>query len=131
MTYITKDQALNQIDLYIADLGKCGLSKTEKLSRLNGFLTCMCHSGELDPYLMGDLYTDYENRLANDNNPALPLGVQEFINRFKIYLAHDQYQRDKRTMMDGYLMALQHQRLIDPWQAYQISQEYEKELANA
>ena len=36
------------------------------------------------------------------------------INRFKAYLAHDQYNRDKRTMMDGYLMALQHQRLIDP-----------------
>ena len=27
------------------------------------------------------------------------------INRFKAYLAHDQYNRDKRTMMDGYLMA--------------------------
>nr|WP_312538969.1 hypothetical protein [Moraxella sp. CTOTU47616] len=52
------------------------------------------------------------------------------INRFKAYLAHDQYNRDKRTMMDGYLMALQHQCLIDPWQAYAVIKAYEKELAN-
>ena len=25
----------------------------------------------------------------------------DLINRFKAYLAHDQYNRDKRTMMDG------------------------------
>jgi hypothetical protein len=31
----------------------------------------------------------------------------DLINRFKAYLAHDQNNRDKRTMMDGYLMALQ------------------------
>ena len=54
----------------------------------------------------------------------------DLINRFKAYLAHDQYNRDKRTMMDGYLMAFQHQRLIDPWQAYAVIQQYEKELAN-
>ena len=53
------------------------------------------------------------------------------INRFKAYLAHDQNQRDKRAMMDGYLMALQHQRLIDPWQAYAVIKAYEKELTNA
>ena len=56
--------------------------------------------------------------------------IINLINRFKAYLAHDQYNRDKRTMMDGYLMALQHQRLIDPWQAYAVIQQYEKELAN-
>ena len=56
--------------------------------------------------------------------------IINLINRFKAYLAHDQYNRDKRTMMDGYLMALQHQCLIDPWQAYAVIQQYEKELAN-
>ena len=56
--------------------------------------------------------------------------IINLINRFKAYLAHDQYNRDKRTMMDGYLMALQHQRLIDPWQAYAVIKAYEKELAN-
>lgn len=56
--------------------------------------------------------------------------IINLINRFKAYLAHDQYNRDKHTMMDGYLMALQHQGLIDPWMAYDIITSYEKEFAN-
>lgn len=34
-------------------------------------------------------------------------------------------------MMDAYLMALQHQRLIDPWQVNAVIKAYEKELAIA
>lgn len=52
------------------------------------------------------------------------------INRCKAYLAVDRYGQDKVQIMRGYLLALQHQRLIDPWQAYAVIQQYEKELAN-
>ena len=52
------------------------------------------------------------------------------INRCKAYLAVDRYGQDKVQTMRGYLLALQYQRLIDPWQAYTVIQQYEKELAN-
>ena len=52
------------------------------------------------------------------------------INRCKAYLAVDRYGQDKVQTMRGYLLALQHQRLIDHWQAYAVIQQYEKELAN-
>ena len=52
------------------------------------------------------------------------------INRCKAYLAVDRYGQDKVQTMRGYLLALQHQRLIDQWQAYAVIQQYEKELAN-
>ena len=130
MPKLTTQQAQSQVTLFIADMVRRGIASTEQLARLNGFLTCMCYNGDIDPYIMGDIYSDYEKHLGGDSNPMVPLWVEELINNFKIYLANNRYQRDKRTMMDGYLMALQHQRLIDPWQAYAVIQQYEKELAN-
>ena len=130
MPKLTTQQAQSQVTLFVADMVCRGIARTEQLAHLNGFLTCMCYNGDIDPYIMGDIYSDYEKHLGGDSNPMVPLWVEELINNFKIYLANDQYQRDKRTMMDGYLMALQHQRLIDPWQAYAVIQQYEKELAN-
>ena len=62
-------------------------------------------------------------RIMSDETLAL-------INRCKAYLAVDRYGQDKVQTMRGYLLALQHQDLIDPWQAYHIIQEYEQELAN-
>ena len=56
--------------------------------------------------------------------------IINLINRCKAYLAVDRYGQDKVQTMRGYLLALQHQRLIDPWQAYAVIQQYEKELAN-
>lgn len=130
MPKLTTQQAQSQVTLYVADMVRRGIANTEQLARLNGFLTCMCHNGDIDSYMMDDIYSDYEKHLGSDSNPMVPLWVEELINHFKIYLTNDQYQRDKRIMLDGYLMALQHQRLIDPWQAYHIIQSYEKELAN-
>ena len=130
MPKLTTQQAQSQVTLYVADMVCRGIASTEQLARLNGFLTCMCYNGDIDPYIMDDIYSDYEKHLGGDSNSMVPLWVEDLINNFKIYLANDQYQRDKRTMMDGYLMALQHQRLIDPWQAYAVIQQYEKELAN-
>ena len=52
------------------------------------------------------------------------------INRCKAYLAVDRYGQDKVQTMRGYLLALQHQGLIDPWMAYDTITSYEKELAN-
>lgn len=130
MPKLTTQQAQSQVTLFVADMVCRGIARTEQLARLNGFLTCMCYNGDIDPYIMDDIYSDYEKHLGGDSNPMVPLWVEDLINNFKIYLANDQYQRDKRTMMDGYLMALQHQRLIDPWQAYAVIQQYEKELAN-
>ena len=54
----------------------------------------------------------------------------DLINRLKAYLAVDRYGQDKVQTMRGYLLALQHQGLIDPWMAYDIITTYEKELAN-
>ena len=54
----------------------------------------------------------------------------DLINRCKAYLAVDRYGQDKVQTMRGYLLALQHQGLIDPWMAYDIITSYEKELAN-
>ena len=130
MPKLTTQQAQSQVTLFVADMVRRGIASTEQLARLNGFLTCMCYNGDIDSYIMGDIYSDYEKHLCSDSKPMVPLWVEDLINRFKAYLAHDQYNRDKRTMMDGYLMALQHQRLIDPWQAYAVIQQYEKELAN-
>ena len=56
--------------------------------------------------------------------------IINLINRCKAYLAVDRYGQDKVQTMRGYLLAFQHQRLIDPWQAYAVIQQYEKELAN-
>ena len=52
------------------------------------------------------------------------------INRCKAYLAVDRYGQDKMQTMRGYLLALQHQGLIEPWLAYAIITSYEEELAN-
>lgn len=56
--------------------------------------------------------------------------IINLINRCKAYLAVYRYGQDKVQTMRGYLLALQHQRLIDPWQAYAVIKAYEKELAN-
>lgn len=114
---------------YQSELAQRNLSTVEREQRFNGFLACMCHFGEIEPYQMSDFYTKYQKELSTQKQPITD-SVKELINRFKTYLAHDQYQSDKRTMMYGYLMALQHQRLIDPWNAHEIIKEYEQELAN-
>ena len=54
----------------------------------------------------------------------------DLINRLKAYLAVDRYGQDKVQTMRGYLLALQHQGLICPWEAYNVIADYEKELAN-
>ena len=52
------------------------------------------------------------------------------IDRCKTYLTNDRYGQDKVTILRGYLLSLQHQGLINPWQAYAIIHRYEKEIAN-
>ena len=135
MDMLTDKQSADLINQFKAELARRGLSHAERLQRFSGFLTCMCHFAAIDGYQMRDIFTEYEKHLSTQVTliqPESPLSEStlELINRFKIYLANTQYQRDKCTMMDGYLMALQHQRLIDQWQAYAVIQQYEKELAN-
>ena len=50
--------------------------------------------------------------------------ILALINRCKAYLAVDRYGQDKVQTMRGYLLALQHQGLIDPWMAYDIITSY-------
>lgn len=128
MDMLTDKQSSDLINLFKAELARRGLSHAERLQRFSGFLTCMCHFAAIEGFQMRDIFTEYEKALSTQK-PSLD-DVMEWVNRCKNYLAVDRYGQDKVTILRGYLLALQHQGLIDPWTSYDIITRYEKELAN-
>ena len=130
MDMMTDTQATQLIDMFKAELARRGLSHAERLQRFSGFLTCMCHFAAIEGYQMRDIFTEYEKKLSCEPKTSKYDDAMVLVNRLKAYLAVDRYGQDKVQTMRGYLLALQHQRLIDQWQAYAVIQQYEKELAN-
>ena len=127
---MTDPQATHLYDMLKAVMQRRGLFHSERFQLFSGFLTCLCHFAAIEGYQMRDIFTEYEKKLSCEPKTSKYDDAMVLVNRLKAYLAVDRYGQDKVQTMRGYLLALQHQGLIDPWMAYDIITSYEKELAN-
>lgn len=114
-------QAIQLIEQYKVELAVRCVPAIKCIERFNGFLVALHQLDIITSKQMGSIYTAYHQQLFQAQS------TEQLIADFKIYLSHDRYNRDKITMMEGFLRALQQQQQIDVWQSYQVLEQYKQE----